>query len=205
MNPKGMAVTGQPPVMTSVEMAYAAGRPLRLASDLPKPARPCARACFLASSSLASSLTSCKSSGGQVASLFLSCLTKAGGSLAMRVRLRHLSFRSTALRFSMAANESFLISAHLPPPHFRTPSTSALVSASDQNLYPVPFPSPAGDSSSLDPPSWTEAFVGHAAGLKDLCFLFDPSTEEELLFTPDAPFVSAEPEGVASGQTAPAC
>lgn len=45
------------------------------------------------------------------------------------MRLRHLSFKSTALRFWIVLSPSFLISAHLPPPHSSTPLTSDLVSS----------------------------------------------------------------------------
>jgi hypothetical protein len=62
----------------------------------------------------------------------------------MRKRLRHLSFKSTAVRCSMAGKPSFLMSAHLPPPHCATPRTRASASSSAHGLWcllrlPVPF------------------------------------------------------------------
>mmetsp|Transcript_40500 Transcript_40500/g.129085 ORF Transcript_40500/g.129085 Transcript_40500/m.129085 type:complete len:257 (+) Transcript_40500:472-1242(+) len=83
---------------------------------------------------VASSLTLSSSCGG--ISRFLSTALEAGeGSMAIRSRLRHLSLRSTAVRFSIAANPSFLMSAHLPPPHLDTPSMSALDSSRVQGLW----------------------------------------------------------------------
>mmetsp|Transcript_7874 Transcript_7874/g.29486 ORF Transcript_7874/g.29486 Transcript_7874/m.29486 type:complete len:300 (+) Transcript_7874:1652-2551(+) len=53
----------------------------------------------------------------------------------MRSRFLHLSFKSTAVRYSMAGKPSFLISAHFPPPHRWTPSTSASASSSAHGLW----------------------------------------------------------------------
>mmetsp|Transcript_5637 Transcript_5637/g.23891 ORF Transcript_5637/g.23891 Transcript_5637/m.23891 type:complete len:261 (+) Transcript_5637:2092-2874(+) len=55
--------------------------------------------------------------------------------MAMRSKFLHLSFKSTAVRCSMAGKPSFLMSAHLPPPHRATPSTSASASSKAQGLW----------------------------------------------------------------------
>mmetsp|Transcript_36445 Transcript_36445/g.94637 ORF Transcript_36445/g.94637 Transcript_36445/m.94637 type:complete len:227 (-) Transcript_36445:1020-1700(-) len=116
--------------------------------------RPSTLLCLRSSSRLEMSRTCCNNSGGQVASLFLSSLTCSVGSIAMRMRLRHLSFKSTALLLSIAEKLSFLMSAHLPPPHLSTPSTRAWVSSRVQNRYqglwffPLLLPSSSTTSSS---------------------------------------------------------
>lgn len=56
-------------------------------------------------------------------------LGRGEGCAARRIRLRHLSLRSTEDRWEMARRPSFLMSAHLPGPHTCTPCTSVRVSS----------------------------------------------------------------------------
>ena len=52
-----------------------------------------------------------------------------------KCQLITLTFKSTAVLYPTAANASFLISAHFPPPHRATPSTNVMTSRRVHGLW----------------------------------------------------------------------